>query len=274
MTQKKNPHVTDEQIVDAYKSLHSSIKVARQLGVTERRVTLTLRRLGIPRDGLEFYRQSAQAYPADVQLEMVRLHQGGMSLAELAAKYGGSDSSVRMAIIRNGAEVIPGATSRRKIAGEVVDRICAEYLSGKSQDDVADQVGVSQAVVSRVLRERGVQMRKGPAKGKRHSRWMGGRMKTYEGYWRVHVEAGDRFAEMRDRTGYVLEHRLVMAKTIGRALTRNETVHHINGNKADNRPENLQLRHGRHGKHVVLCCQDCGSQNMGPAPIATAVTED
>ena len=39
----------------------------------------------------------------------------------------------------------------------------------------------------------------------------------------------------------MLEHQIVMSRMLGRSLLPGESVHHRNGNKADNREENLEL---------------------------------
>ncbi len=65
----------------------------------------------------------------------------------------------------------------------------------------------------------------------------GSRFVSSGGYVRIHMPQH----AAANCDGYVLEHRLVMEHILGRALYRSESVHHKNGRRDDNRPENLEL---------------------------------
>lgn len=62
-------------------------------------------------------------------------------------------------------------------------------------------------------------------------------MNNTEGYvWLVRPEHPNCF-----KNGRVAQHTVVMSEMIGRPLVKGETVHHKNGVRDDNRPENLEL---------------------------------
>lgn len=104
--------------------------------------------------------------------------------------------------------------------------------------------------------------------GPQHYNWKGGsvsgegyRKRSIFDYPREHLALLKPMATSTKHRNYVLEHRANLAITLGRALSRNETVHHRNGNKLDNRPENLELRVGAHGVGATasaLTCRHCG----------------
>ena len=91
--------------------------------------------------------------------------------------------------------------------------------------------------------------------GRPKGSWIGAANPRYKGGRYTSKETGYVFVKVpchpnADKRGFVREHVLIMSNKLGRPIAENEVVHHINGIKNDNRPENLDVMHrGAHHSH-------------------------
>jgi len=95
--------------------------------------------------------------------------------------------------------------------------------------------------------------------GDKNPAWKGGRVSAGGGYIQIWLSPDDFFYPMANKQGYVLEHRLVVAKALGRCLRIWEVVHHKGirykgiKNRSDNLEDNLQLNSDvRHNQLTIL----------------------
>ena len=194
-----------------------------------------------------------------------------MSQAKIAEAVGLTPGGVALILHRHGIRSCDygglGGHRKYQLTDEQSKLIVQMYEGGSSCEKISGVVGIPWFVVNTRLKELGVQLRPGGfGRGAAHHGWAGGRVVRADGYIQVLVPEEDPFYCMAQckvgKVRYALEHRLVVARHIGRPLKRSETVHHIDGNKQNNDIDNLQLRHGRHGKGSVFRCTDCGSHNV------------
>ena len=134
---------------------------------------------------------------------------------------------------------------------------------GMTADQIGKVFNVCGAAVRDAMHRLGIAMRDKSQKtlGARNYRWRGGRFINGYGYAEVRLFPDDFFYQMASRRGYVKEHRLVVARALGRCLQPWELVHHKHAkypagskeDKQDNRyPENLQLITDERHKQITI----------------------
>lgn len=121
------------------------------------------------------------------------------------------------------------------------------YEEAGSVSELARRLGVHMQTARKRLIAAGIEVkrsgyrspRRAPIRrGADHHNWKGGVFQHSDGYL---FEYAPNHPTAAANKGYVLQHRLVMERKLGRLLRDHELVHHINEVKDDNRPENLEL---------------------------------
>ncbi len=169
----------------------------------------------------------------------IELYQQGLSMAEVGRVLGHHHSIIAYHLYKNNIEIRP---RKRKLKADT-EELKKLYLEGYSTPEIGERFKMSsQAVYTRLVKN-GIKTRnfsealnnavnRGRAKryfGKDNYLWKGGRYLS-KGYVHLTVD-----------TKSVLEHRRVWEQYFG-PIPEGWIVHHLNGNKLDNRIENLDAR--------------------------------
>lgn len=112
------------------------------------------------------------------------------------------------------------------------------YKTGASVGETARTMRTNRRIVRKYLRKHNVDIRpQSEAQTGEHNPFWKGGITYLKGYRFLRVPQHPNAT----RHGYVAEHRLVMEKKLGRYLGKKEVVHHLDGNKLNNSPGNLQV---------------------------------
>lgn len=248
--------VDDDRVATIYRAGATLGDIAAQLHVSQFVVRESLNRSQVKRRTSADYRRR-HADPGEV----IRLYLGTKSSKKVARVMCVPESTVLRILHEHQVR-----TRKRAyvLSDNEAQRAVELYREGATVREICKALGVPERSLRSTFKRLAIgRADRGSINGPR--KWVTGKGGAYLA---VRIPDDDPFACMRQAGGYVLEHRLAMARHLGRPLLPGESVHHINNDGHDNRLENLQLRIGKHGRGYVLQCIDCGSHRLAPAPLA------
>ena len=233
--------VSDKAILEAYARLGNGNAVAKELHTGA--VYDVLKAHGI--DVKEHRREQLTILDTPKERKLVvDLYYTGLSVTAIAIQLNCSVDPVRRILLEHNIQV----ETKPRLTNDDKQRMKKLYQKGMTFSDVAHIVGCHANTAMKVLNSEFPDIIRSKKVGPDGPRWRGGRF-THHGYSYVWIAPDDPFVSMAESkrgkgengVRYALEHRIVMARHLGRCLLRHENVHHKNGDKLDNRPENLEL---------------------------------
>lgn len=172
--------------------------------------------------------------------EILNFYRSGLTIGKIADLLSTSDQTINRRL-RDAGETI--RTIRRK--GPYLerrkpvdmDRVREMRDAGMTTRAMGSVLGVSDEVVRDRMIEAGIPRLPTSFPGELNPAWKGGRTIDDDGYVMLFLPDHPNATS----NGYVREHRIVMEKKLGRFLLPTEVVHHIDGTRNNNDPENLEL---------------------------------
>jgi phage antirepressor YoqD-like protein len=249
----KIPKVLPPEVVTRYLAGESATDLARAYKVRDLAISDFLRA-----NNVAIEKGSKRHTTVDQDNQIAALYVDGILPSKIAEQYKISKYYVRE-LVRNRGLTVSGGGGRKIVYPQtLVDNVVSLRDSGMMYRTICEQLDIKEWTIYRILSQAGYSRKMPRQRG----------VVKQGDYLSEGINEDDPLFCMVTDSGYVLQHRLVMARSLGRPLTSSESVHHINGISTDNRIENLQLRQGKHGKGAVTVCLDCGSHNIGHEEIA------
>ncbi len=195
--------------------------------------------------------------------ELIKLYEQGYSLCDLVKLKRLAYHTIRNRLIKSGirirgikeaAKLIPHE-KRIRYKHILTSELVELYKKGNSLEDIHKIVGLATNTIrTRLRHEIKLRTLRESAKlasktkqyhlnGNKHPRWKCGKVLTKEGYVRLRY-LGNRH--------YVYEHICVWEKTHNQKVPEGHIIHHLNGIRNDNRPENLVAVTRRDHEHNTL----------------------
>lgn len=210
--------------------------------------------------GIKKRHNKSKILSIEIKKKIIDLYERHETIKNISNLLNISDYIIREFLTKNNIK-LPGSGRKRYFTDLEKEDILLMYDDNNSMQAISKKYKCHVRVIVNIINKN----RKRDDKfnfRERHHNWKGGRNIDNHGYIQITIYPDDPYFSMSMVGGKILEHRYVMAKHLGRCLDKNESIHHIDGNRQNNKIENLQLRIGNHGKGHKCVCSDCGSTNI------------
>lgn len=182
---------------------------------------------------------------ADQKARLVETYRKELTVTRTAEALGCTADQVRRHLRRHGIE--PNGARPTDPCYQHADSLRQWASEGLSLSEMARRIGSKHQSIAKFLKRHEIPYTPWDrSKPENNPWWRGGRVIDPDGYVLVKQNSHPR----ADRHGYVREHRLVMERVLGRYLEPTEIVHHIDGDRANNDPENLEV-FGSNQEHLA-----------------------
>ncbi len=235
----KSLNLDDSKISSLYRQKLSAKRIGKELGCSDRTILDHLKALGIPARSSGDYHRKFFVDP----IMLLQLYHNGLRTSELAAKFGMNRSTVLQYLHKAGLPYTSQGEINSKKTPALMEKIEELYVNqGLPSTEVAKGTGLCIETTCKWLRDIGKlrSIREAQklafAKGRRKlsaSHIDAERYFDKDGY--VYIKQLNQHRANR----YVPEHIVVWETYHNRKLPTGWVVHHLNGIKSDNRPENL-----------------------------------